>query len=104
MKIRETGERAQKPSSPRHQISQNVPPRLALTDLRPDLVAYDVQIKSVLLLELTVCFETNFEDARKRKEDKIIMKKVCFKWTSMNNDWPHSFPIVVVTPQRDTLT
>ena len=46
------------------------PPCLALTDLRPDLVAYDVQTKSALLLELTVCFETNFEDARKRKEDK----------------------------------
>ena len=46
------------------------PPCLALTDLRPDLVAYNVQTKSALLLEPTVCFETNFEDARKRKEDK----------------------------------
>ena len=41
-----------------------------MSDLRPDLVAYDVQTKSILLLELTVCFETNYEDARKRKEDK----------------------------------
>ena len=38
---------------------------LALSDLRPDLVAYDAQTKSV---ELTVCFETNFEDARKIKD------------------------------------
>ena len=46
------------------------PPVLAPTDLRPDLVAYSEETKSAILVELTVCFETNFEEARARKEAK----------------------------------
>ena len=44
------------------------PSSLALTDLRPDLVAYSYLTKSVTMVELTVCYETNFKDAQSRKE------------------------------------
>ena len=46
------------------------PPALAPTDLRPDLVAYSDETKSAMIVELTVCFKTNFQEARARKEGK----------------------------------
>ena len=46
------------------------PPCLAHTDLRPDLIIYSELTKSATLMELTVCFETNFEEAKSRKETK----------------------------------
>jgi hypothetical protein len=46
------------------------PPSLALSDLRPDIVAYSNLTKTVTIVELTVCYETNFRDARARKEEK----------------------------------
>lgn len=54
------------------------PPSLALSDLRPDLVAYSNLTKSVIIVELTVCYETNFRDARARKEEKYteLVKEV----------------------------
>ena len=41
-----------------------------LSDLWPDLVAYSCLAKIAIIVELTVCFETNFKDAQKRKEAK----------------------------------
>ena len=46
------------------------PPCIAHTDLRPDLIIYSEFTKSTPLMELTVCFETNFEEAKSRKEMK----------------------------------
>lgn len=46
------------------------PHHIAPTDLRPDIVLWDDSNKSLTLLELTVCFETSFDDARVRKQDK----------------------------------
>ena len=46
------------------------PPSLAPSDLRPDLVAYSELTKTAIIIELTVCFETNFEEAKERKESK----------------------------------
>ena len=46
------------------------PPCLAHTDLRPDLIIYSKLTKSATLMGLTVCFETNFEEAKSRKEMK----------------------------------
>lgn len=46
------------------------PPVLAPSDLRPDLVAYSEETKTAVIVELTVCFETNFQEARARKEEK----------------------------------
>jgi hypothetical protein len=40
------------------------------TDLRPDIVWWDSSSRSVCLEELTVCFETNFDDAADRKTAK----------------------------------
>jgi hypothetical protein len=37
------------------------------TDLRPDLVWWDEAHESITLVELTACFETNFEEARQRR-------------------------------------
>ena len=44
------------------------PSCLAHTDLRPDLIIYSELTKSSTLLELTACYETNFEEAKARKE------------------------------------
>ena len=46
------------------------PPSLAFADLRPDLVAYSCLAKTAIIVELTVCFETNFQDAKERKATK----------------------------------
>ena len=40
------------------------------TDLRPDIVWWNTQNTSLCLVELTVCFENNFEDAARRKTAK----------------------------------
>ncbi len=46
------------------------PPHIASTDLRPDLVVWNDVEQKVWLIELTVCFETNFDDAHLRKQSK----------------------------------
>ena len=56
--------------SPTYLTITSSPPSIPLTNPRPDIVADDIQAKTAIILELTVCFETNFEDARKRKEEK----------------------------------
>ena len=43
------------------------PPSIGTTDCRPDIVVWRDDYKQVTLLELTVCFETNFDDAKRRK-------------------------------------
>ena len=45
------------------------PTCIAPTDLRPDVVLWSPTQKSAIL-ELTVCYETNFEDAHRRKANK----------------------------------
>ena len=46
------------------------PCHIVPTDLRPDIVWWDSSFRSVCLAELTVCFETNFDDAADRKTAK----------------------------------
>jgi hypothetical protein len=69
-------------------VSRNIPPTTSMTadisdtyefphhiiptDLRPDLVWWDEAHKSITLVELTVCFETNFEEAARRKSVKYL--------------------------------
>ena len=48
----------------------NFPLHIVSTDLRPDLVWWDDTTRSLCLAELTVCFETNFEQAASRKSAK----------------------------------
>ena len=43
---------------------------ITATDLRPDLVWWDDSHMSLYMAELTVCFETNFEEAARRKSAK----------------------------------
>ena len=50
----------------------NFPLNIITTDLRPDLVWWDEAHKSLILAELTVCFETNFEEASQRKSAKYL--------------------------------
>ena len=50
----------------------NFPLHIIVTDLQPDLVWWDEALKKVSLVELTVCFDTNFLQAAQRKEGKYI--------------------------------
>ena len=52
--------------------SYTFPLHIITTDLRPDLVCWDEAHKSLILAELTVCFETNFEEAAQRKSAKYV--------------------------------
>ena len=45
------------------QLPFTFPPHIASTDLRPDIVVWSDTNRSVALLELTVCHESNFVDA-----------------------------------------
>ena len=50
--------------------SYTFPLHIVPTDLRPDIVWRDESSRSLCLAELTVCFESNFEDAALRKSAK----------------------------------
>jgi len=45
---------------------------IAATDLRPEIVWWNDDQKTLTLVELTVCFETSFEVAITRKEDRYL--------------------------------
>ena len=47
-----------------------LPMHIVPTDLCPDIVWWDDQQKSLVLAELTISYETNFEAAAERKEEK----------------------------------
>ena len=46
------------------------PQHIVATDLRPDIVWWDDSSKKILLIELTVCFESSFRQAAERKTAK----------------------------------
>ena len=46
------------------------PPMIASTDLRPDIVVWSDKQCTVVLAELTICYETNFVNAQQRKSAK----------------------------------
>ena len=52
--------------------SYDFPTHIVPTDLRPDIVWWDPGDRSMCLAELTVCFESNFEDAAQRKTAKYM--------------------------------
>jgi len=47
--------------------SYQYPQHVGCTDARPDIMVWDDTLKHISLIELSVCFETNFEAARERK-------------------------------------
>ena len=48
------------------------PPDIGTTNLRPDIIIWQEDPKQATLLELTVCFETSFEEAAQRKMLKYL--------------------------------
>ena len=48
----------------------NFPQHIVATDLRPDIVWWDNVSKKLRVVELTICFETSFENAAERKTIK----------------------------------
>ena len=46
------------------------PQHIVSTDLRPDIVWWDDSLKKIILMELTVCFESSFQHAAERKTTK----------------------------------
>ena len=48
------------------------PPDIGTTDLRPDIIIWQEDSKQATLLELTVCFETSFEEAAQRNMLKYL--------------------------------
>ena len=46
------------------------PCHVVATDLRPDIVVWDDSTKEVCLVELSVCYDTLFQDAAQRKESR----------------------------------
>ena len=46
------------------------PLHITPTTLRPDMVLWDDGQKQLVIIELTVCFETSFEAAAEKKETK----------------------------------
>ena len=46
------------------------PPHIVTTDQRPDIVVWSNTAQGVWVIELTVCFETGYEEARIRKTDR----------------------------------
>ena len=46
------------------------PPHIAHTDLRPDLVLWNTDKRTVCLVKLTICYETRYEEAHRLKVNK----------------------------------
>ena len=51
-------------------LPYNFPLMITPTDLRPDIVLWSQTLQSATLVELTVCYETNYVQAQTRKLDK----------------------------------
>ena len=69
-----------------------VPPFLAITKLRPDLLIYSFSTKTCIILELTCCCEENFEQWHEKKFHKYdpLSKSIS------SNGWKvYLFPIEV---------
>ena len=54
------------------ETSYHYPQHIGSTDIRPEMVIWQDDPKQVHILELTVCFETNFDDAKRRKTCKYV--------------------------------
>ena len=69
------------------------PPSIAATDERPDIVMWSNQTKEVWIVELTVCFDTNCNEAHARKTERYadLMEKIATSPTarksSYTRDW-----------------
>jgi len=48
------------------------PPHIAATDLPLDLVEWSNARQEVILFKLTVCFESNFDNAQQKKREKYL--------------------------------
>lgn len=48
----------------------NLPPEIAATTFRPDLVIWSPSLKSVYITELTVPWDISAEEAYERKKDR----------------------------------
>ncbi len=48
------------------------PTHITATDLRPDIVWWNDDKKTITLLELTVCFETSYDAASTRKQERYL--------------------------------
>ena len=69
-----------------------VPPFLAVTRLRPDLLLYSVTSKTCIILELTCCCEENIEEWHKKK----FFKYDSLRQSIITNGWKvHLFPVEV---------
>ena len=59
------------------------PQHIALTNQRPDLIIWSDKLKKVILMELTVPWEENFELAQERKKDRyaeLVRDCAARKW------------------------
>ena len=52
-----------------------IPPDILQTQQRPDLVIIDREKKVISIIELTICFESNFEAANARKTERYVHLK-----------------------------
>ena len=64
------------------------PSHICSTDLRPDLVVWSDQQHLLFLVELTVCFECGFDDARRRKDNR-------YREGMASGVWSFQFKLVV---------
>ena len=56
------------------------PQKIAITNLRPDIVVHSVKARTVLIIELTVPWEENIDEAYERKQLRYDeLKETCIK-------------------------
>ncbi len=47
-----------------------IPTEILITAQKPDLVIYNMEVKEIVIMELSVPFERNIDDTHKRKVDR----------------------------------
>ena len=83
------------------------PTHITPTDLRPDLVWWDDSQKTLCLAELTVCYDTNFAEAARRKSSKYedLAGPTATTLPHSPSKWVHvGFRTMLASPQTAVIT
>ena len=69
------------------------PMHIVPTDLRPDLVWWEDDARVLYLLELTVCYETNFEEAARKVFAGIMRQPAADRLSQTRQEKMNSIPL-----------
>ena len=55
---------------PGEEANDTIPPHILVTPLKPDITLHNPLSKTIYIIELTICWDTNFNQAQTRKSNR----------------------------------